>query len=240
MCVFRILLQLFIYMAVKNNMFFPLRNVAAAMAHSVKTASRFYDVHGIREKTQRLAGVASLLRQRERFRTEDVEAPASSSDESFDEGRRRQTAAGDSTAEASPTISRPASAPTSRVSSPTTSSRIPSPAASEPPLPRHSEPVAQSTPPDTASQPAITAPRPRAARQRQAPVSPSSRVSWTAAQTQFLLRSASDMLHSERYNHRLLMARENAKVILEGKTGEQIYNKYKYLKKMMALGKISL
>ena len=40
------------------------RAVAASMAHSVQTARRVYDVHGMTAASQRLAGIASLERQR--------------------------------------------------------------------------------------------------------------------------------------------------------------------------------
>ena len=41
------------------------RDVAASMAHSVATAKRVYDLHGKTQANQRLAGMASLERQRQ-------------------------------------------------------------------------------------------------------------------------------------------------------------------------------
>ena len=195
------------------------------MAHDVRTARRYYDVHGITEANKRIAGVGSLIRIRQRNRLAETATTADDDDEE---------ASTNSSSSASPAreLSSPAAAAATNTTAAaaTTTTTIAAAAATNTTAAAASPCEPGSPGPAASPKPA---PRGPSSSARSAKPSPAgSRLRWTAEETLLLQRAAEDMIVSGVYSAALLYSRPGVKEGLAQRSRQQVYQKFKHLRDM--------
>ncbi|KAF0304914.1 hypothetical protein FJT64_023351 [Amphibalanus amphitrite] len=203
--------------------------VAAAMGHDVGTALRFYDVHGVSGKNKRLTGVAALLR----FRKNKLALDPVMSD---GETPSTATAAVPPATAVPPSVAVAAVPPSVAVAavppSVATTAVPPSVAvAAVPPSATAAVAVSQPSAGTASRLPSAGDAAPPSAGAGAPRGSASGRNLWSARETQILLRGADGMIRSGKYNAGVLFMDPAVREGLAGKTRDQVYNKFKYMRK---------
>ena len=202
------------------------------MAHDLRTAQRYYDVHGVGQGVRRIGAMATLMRTRG-----EVRPPSPGpSDASYSESESESCPGTPMAMAPTPrTMDIPPMTPESRPGTLMAMAPTP-PTADHPPMTPESRPgtpMAMAPTPPTADHPPMTP--------EVAPAAPSSpvaterpgrrRACWSAKETQLLMRASEGMVRSGTYNAAALFADPAVREGLAGKTPDQIYNKFKYIRK---------
>ena len=178
------------------------------MAHDLRTAQRYYDVHGVGQGVRRIGAMATLMRTRG-----EVRPPSPGpSDASYSESESESCPGTPMAMAPTPrTMDIPPMTPESRPGTLMAMAPTP-PTADHPPMTPEVAPAAPSSPVATE----------RPGRRR---------ACWSAKETQLLMRASEGMVRSGTYNAAALFADPAVREGLAGKTPDQIYNKFKYIRK---------
>ena len=214
------------------------------MGHAEKTALRYYDVHGTSGTNKRIAGFASLDRQRTRLERSGEDTESDSDDTDLVPDSRPTSPSLLPLPSDSSSIPTSDSEPVAIPETPSPPAAAASPGPEEPPPPIAStapgpqEPPPPATPTAPGPQeppPPIASAAPAVAPRFQG--TPGQRALWSGPETRILENAAGEMLRSGRFCWEILKNKPGVSSLQ--KTEKQIIDKFKYMRKLYRKRQVS-